>query len=74
MRNLLYKILISLLAAIVMVWLGVMFILDEIWERVEKFFTQKNISKKDNAWTYSDEYGVHGQAFNYRKRKEEETK
>ena len=36
MRNLLYKILISLLAAVVMIWLGVMFILDEIWERIEK--------------------------------------
>ena len=50
MRNLLYKILISLLAAVVMVWLGVMFILDEIWERVEKILNKKR--KKQNETTH----------------------
>jgi len=49
MRNLLYKILISLLAVVVMVWLGVMFILDEIWERVEKILNKKR--KKQNELT-----------------------
>jgi len=50
MRNLLYKILISLLAAVVMVWLGVMFILDEICERVEKILNKKR--KKQNEITH----------------------
>jgi len=49
MRNLLYKLLISLLAAVVMVWLGVMFILDEIWEKVEKTLNKKR--KKQNELT-----------------------